>query len=209
MMRRAYLIRHGQTEWNKAQRAQGHTDIHLDELGLAQAKALAEAFEGRHFETVYSSDLMRCLATASPLALVTKARLSTTTDLRERGFGDLEGKPYHEIREASQASGLPSEEYIPPNGESMVMVRYRLENFLKQIPDEGGDFAIVSHGGSCSLLLSMFIGGHPSVSRAFRFGNTGLCELAERAPGEWSLIRYNDTHHLVNIENEGAFGVVG
>ncbi len=208
-MRRAYLIRHGQTEWNKAQKAQGHTDIPLDELGLAQADALAQAFEGRHLENIFSSDLLRCVGTAKPLANETQAALITTPDLRERGFGDLEGRPYREIREASHASGLLLEEYIPPNGESMMMVRARLERFLDQLPGEGGDFAIVSHGGSCSLLLAMMLGGHPAVSRGFRFGNTGLCELSERAPGEWNLVRYNDTHHLVNIENAGAFGVVG
>ena len=95
---RLFLIRHGQTEWNVARLAQGHSDIPLDEIGEDQVRRLANAFQGRRFSHVFTSDLKRSYKTAEPLAEVTRAELVATAELRERSFGEWEGKPYEAIR---------------------------------------------------------------------------------------------------------------
>ena len=62
---RLYLVRHGQTAWNKEGRAQGHSDTELDEDGRAQARSLVAAFSGVEVRRVLSSDLKRSAETAA------------------------------------------------------------------------------------------------------------------------------------------------
>ncbi|MCP5095378.1 MAG: histidine phosphatase family protein, partial [Chloroflexi bacterium] len=65
------LIRHGQTDWNVAGRWQGHADIPLNEIGKAQANALAERLADWPIKAIYRSDLMRCVQTATAVSNTT------------------------------------------------------------------------------------------------------------------------------------------
>ena len=67
-MKRIYLIRHGQTDWNVEGRWQGNLDVPLGEIGYKQAQALADTLQDRPISAIYSSDLMRAVKTAEPLA---------------------------------------------------------------------------------------------------------------------------------------------
>ncbi|WP_337019427.1 histidine phosphatase family protein, partial [Oceanobacillus massiliensis] len=62
------LIRHGSTAWNKERRAQGSSDIPLDEEGLMQAKLVAERLSAEKWDVMYSSDLSRARQTAEAIA---------------------------------------------------------------------------------------------------------------------------------------------
>lgn len=205
---RVFLIRHGQTEWNVAQRAQGHSDIPLDDVGVRQAELLARSMDGHRLERVYSSDLGRAVETAAPITRLTGAELIATPSLRERSFGEWEGQPYGVIRAGVTASGLPSHEFAPPGGESLVYVQQRITQWWTDLPKRGA-IGIVSHGGTCSLLLALLLDAPPSVSRSFRFSNTGVCELNLRDDGAFQLVRYNCTAHLEEAARESAFGVIG
>lgn len=205
---RLFLIRHGQTEWNVARLAQGHSDIPLDNTGEDQVRRLANAFQGRRFSHVFTSDLKRSYKTAEPLAEVTRAELVATTDLRERSFGEWEGKPYEAIRAGVLASACPSHEFVPPGGESMVTVRERLQTWLQRLELGHENLAIVSHGGSCSLLLALLLRAGPEASRAFSFANTGVTELHRMDDGYFRMVNYNSTVHLQEDPRE-SFGVIG
>ena len=65
---RLIVIRHGETTWNRATRIQGHTDIPLSALGLAQAERLAQALADEPLAAIYASDLSRARQTAEALA---------------------------------------------------------------------------------------------------------------------------------------------
>ena len=66
-MKTLYIIRHGETEWNKIGRYQGITDVPLNDNGIAQAKACANALKNVHFDRILSSDLSRALVTAETI----------------------------------------------------------------------------------------------------------------------------------------------
>lgn len=91
------LIRHGETAWNAEKRLQGHIDIALNEEGLRQADALAEALAGERFDAVVSSDLQRARQTAEAVAGRHGLAVLEDADLRERCYGGFEGLLYSEI----------------------------------------------------------------------------------------------------------------
>ena len=94
---RLVLIRHGETAWNRATRIQGHTDIPLSPLGLAQAERLAEALADEPLAAIYASDLSRARQTADALARVHELPVRLDAGLRERAFGRFEGLSWDEI----------------------------------------------------------------------------------------------------------------
>jgi probable phosphoglycerate mutase len=90
-MIRLYLARHGRTLWNHERRFQGQTDIPLDEVGRAQALALAEVLRGR-VQAVIGSDLLRASESARIISdALAIPLLGLDPDLRERGYGVFEG----------------------------------------------------------------------------------------------------------------------
>lgn len=190
-----YLIRHGQTAWNIEGRAQGHTDIELDESGRAQAQQLAARFQDRVLDLVISSDLRRAHETAHALATTAQAPIVLKPDLRERSFGDWEGLDYRGVRE--QLNNLGTDHTVsPPNGESLGDVWTRLDPIIEHLHTLSGHVAVVTHGGTCGLLLAKLLGAPIHCGRSFRFGNTAVTELRRRPDGGWTLEVYADTSHL-------------
>lgn len=196
---RIYLIRHGQTEWNIAGRAQGHTDIPLDPTGLEQAAALGQSFADLSVDRIYSSDLERAHETAKAISAATGVPIEPRTELRERGFGEWEGSNFHEVTTRMESIGreqnLSIVEVRPPGGESFHDVWNRTERFKNEVETSDDNIVIVGHGGSCSILLAQFLRGSVETSRSLRFGNTGVSELSRRPDGLFNLERYNDTRH--------------
>src|SRR4051812_36304655 len=94
---RLYIVRHGQTAWNAEERAQGHTDIPLDETGLKQAEFLGDMLAEEPIESVLTSDLQRSAQTARFIAQRLGVTIEQTPLLRERTFGEWEGLPYAEV----------------------------------------------------------------------------------------------------------------
>lgn len=100
-----YFVRHGETSWNETCRVQGQTDISLNAKGVQQAKEASARFEAVNFTASYSSDLERAHHTAQ-IILEELAELGNEsvqsvrkrTEIRERYFGEFEGKTYGGIR---------------------------------------------------------------------------------------------------------------
>jgi 2,3-bisphosphoglycerate-dependent phosphoglycerate mutase len=110
---RVYLIRHGETDYNRQMLVQGHAEIPLNDLGIRQAAQLARRFAGVRLDRIYASDLRRATMTAAILAAHTGAPLLYDPGLRERDPGDLTHKDYQEsIRFFTDPT------YEPPGGET-------------------------------------------------------------------------------------------
>lgn len=197
---RLYLVRHGQTSWNIGGRAQGHTNISLDPTGLDQARLVGRAFEGVQVDRILCSDLARCTETAEPISRALGLPFEPRRDLRERAFGEWEGNRFADVSsqlmERAQAAGISAQQVRPPGGESFEDVWLRLEPLHEWLKSTDDSVAIVSHGGTLSILLARLILGTLDSCRAFRHGNTAITELERRADGLFLILRYSDTAHL-------------
>src|SRR5258708_10880499 len=89
--RMLFLFRHGESDWNREGRLQGHTDTPLNATGLAQAEALAETLRPHRLDVVVSSDLMRAWTTAQIVAEALGLPLLADPGLRETNVGAAEG----------------------------------------------------------------------------------------------------------------------
>lgn len=97
-MRRLVLVRHAETTWNAEGRIQGHAGSPLTGRGRAQAERLGEALASRHRQVrLVASDLERTLATAAPYAAALGLTVEPDPGLRERAFGDWEGRTRDEV----------------------------------------------------------------------------------------------------------------
>lgn len=197
---RLYLVRHGQTAWNELGRAQGHTDIPLDAIGLSQAEAVGESFREIPLDRIFASDLARARQTAEAISRVTQVPLEIRRDIRERSFGDWEGSDFSQVAaksiEHSLIHGTDALNVRPPNGESFADVWDRVNPLVDELADAEGRIAVVSHGGTCRVLLAHLTRGTLESSRSFTFGNTSVTELERRADGCFVIVRYNDVSHL-------------
>ncbi|MGH7116829.1 MAG: histidine phosphatase family protein [Stellaceae bacterium] len=93
-----FMFRHGETDWNREGRLQGHTDVPLNPIGLAQAEALAQRLLPHRLETILSSDLARALTTGRIIAEALGLPLTSDPGLRETNVGAAEGLLWAEAK---------------------------------------------------------------------------------------------------------------
>ncbi|MGL4575380.1 MAG: histidine phosphatase family protein [Burkholderiaceae bacterium] len=149
------LIRHGETAWNALGKFQGHTDVALNDTGLAQAHAAADAVARLHreqpFSGLISSDLQRAVQTAVPLAHVTGLHATVDTRLRERNYGVLEGLTREQMaaQHSHDFARLFEPRHAPPQGESLAQVFDRVQAALSDLAQthRGQRILVVCHGG--------------------------------------------------------------
>jgi broad specificity phosphatase PhoE len=201
---RVYLIRHGQTSWNVEKRAQGHTDIPLDDVGLIQAQCVGQAFRNASVGLILASDLQRAHQTASAIS----PEVISEPSLREQGFGEWEGENYLEVRRRFMAAG-DHPLVTPPGGESKQNVWDRLATVHSRLRETMFDTAVVSHGGTSSMLCARLLGGTVEMAASFKFSNGGVTEFERLADGRFRLIRYDDVSHLGEVLKKSAHGVLG
>ncbi|MFS4460075.1 histidine phosphatase family protein [Bdellovibrio sp. HCB2-146] len=158
-----YIFRHGETDWNRERRLQGHTDIPLNETGRNQARELAKKVFELKPELILSSDLSRALETATIVNSLLQVPMHLSDHLRECRMGEPEGMLRDEVlalygqdawdrwisvKEADQ-------DFVFKNGESkrehlMRMTAY-IEGFLSQNPGLK-KIAVSTHGASLRRL---------------------------------------------------------
>ena len=159
-----YLIRHGETDWNKSKRLQGITDIPLNAYGIELAEKTAEGLKDIHFDRIYTSPLIRAYKTAELIRGSRPIEIIPADGLLEISFGDYEGlthlpEHYNIPRPDFRKFFDDPENYItPPNGESLQHLRERTSAFVRSIMENPENEALTilmaSHGAAIRGILS-------------------------------------------------------
>ena len=210
--RTIYLVRHGETEGNLDDKAQGHFDAQLTDRGRLQAKAVAKRLADVEFDTVYSSDLRRAMDTARAItAHRPKLEIQPRSDLREYHFGIYEDFLWDDVGNAipeiyqrwKNLDTRPTIEF--PGGESMGKAWQRVGDFAYEMLNthrRGNEtILVVGHGGSLQALLGQLLNLGIRDQWDFVFSNTGVTILNEHlyTPNAWRMATFNDTSHLNGI----------
>ncbi|GAA2892687.1 histidine phosphatase family protein [Streptosporangium fragile] len=191
MSRRVVCLRHGQTLWNVEQRFQGHSDIPLDETGLAQAGRAASLLAALRPDMIVSSDLQRAYDTASALARITGLGVSVDKDLRERGGGEWEGLTREQI-----STGWPREfaAWEAPGGEDVADVAERVSSAIRRWAarlEPDGLLVVASHGAAIRLGIAKLMNLPQEIWPALGgLGNCSWSVLEEGRKG-WRLLEHN------------------
>ncbi|ULL15582.1 histidine phosphatase family protein [Paenibacillus sp. H1-7] len=187
------FIRHGTTEWNLAGKMQGQMDTELAEVGLLQAKLLAERLKGEAWDGIVSSDLLRAKQTALTISEATGTPLiGLDMRLRERSFGQVEGTTLEE-RISRWGEGWRGLELGMEKDEALLE---RWNSFLQELEQAhpGKRILLVSHGGYIAPVIESML-GNPVESH---LNNTSLTIMNKEASG-WSCALMNCTAHLAEM----------
>ncbi len=160
------LARHGETDWNRDGRVQGHSDLPLNEAGRLQACALADTLAARPLTAVYSSNLARAYETAVAVAEPRGLEIRADPALREKFFGSWEGLTDVEI--ATRFPAAVRGQW--GDGETTNEVSRRVLRAIERIVSAHGQGAVlvISHGGPIRAVLQ-----HHGVEH----GPIGNCDL--------------------------------
>lgn len=200
-MLRLLLVRHGETEWNKLLRYQGHTQTPLSEAGRQQAKALSKRLAKEKIDAFYSSDLKRAMETAEIIAAPHQMNVTGRPEFREIKFGAWEGLTYKEIiekypQEMGEWQVRPSVTRIP-EGEILTEVNERAMAGIEQIKKDHSDQTIllVAHGGVTRVILCSILGISLDAIWKIKQDNTAL-NIIEFYDDKAILCLLNDANHI-------------
>jgi broad specificity phosphatase PhoE len=201
---RFVLVRHGETEWNRAERFRGRVDVPLNETGHGQAQAVARRLASWPLEAVYSSPLNRALDTAQPIAAACGLDLSVLDALIDVDYGDWAGLSAEEA-EARDPNLFATWRDNPhlvhfPRGESLEQVRQRSWEAVEALcgAHPGETVALVSHVVVNRVLISAALGLGGDGFWRIGQDNTAISVL-EALAGRYRLLLLNDICHLEKV----------
>ena len=204
---RIILARHGQTDWNKELKFQGHTDTKLTKTGELQAELLAERLSQWDFEIVYSSPLERALFTANKIARKKNLSPVIINELEEINFGSWEGKSLESLEKNhhNSFSKWRADPFFnqPEGAENWEQISNRLNKFLEIILKSGyKNIVTVSHGGIIRALFAVLLGFNPHKTWNIDASNCSMSGIEIRN-GRACLAFSNDDLHI-KAENIGV-----
>ena len=166
MLKKIYLIRHGETEYNRNKKIQGWLDIPLNETGHAQARVVAEKLKGVKVHAIYASDQIRAKETAGYIAALHRQDVIIAPEVREHKLGVFEGWGWEDKspelnvlwNELMESMENPEHaDWQKHQGESIREFRTRVKKFLDMVevkhPDEV--IIVVTHGGTIRRFLEV------------------------------------------------------
>ncbi|MEL6760468.1 MAG: histidine phosphatase family protein [Myxococcota bacterium] len=175
-----FLARHGQTEWNRVKRLQGHVDIELNETGKRQARLLDERLAVHRLDAIYTSPLKRARATAN--AVAARAPVLLVDGLRERSMGKYEGRCLADDQEL-EAEFRRRKHRLGDDldgGETIELFQQRVFDAVDRTVSEhleDGSILIVGHGATNSMIIGRFLNLElPDIARIW-FANDDLYRI--------------------------------
>lgn len=193
-----YLIRHGETDWNKMGRLQGRSDVPLNESGRTDAVRIGKALAEVPFDRIYSSPLKRAVETAHLIRGERDIPLVTDDRLMEMAFGSYEGNTFRDSKDPVMIEMMtrffkaPETYCAPEGGEEFAQVCERTDEFLDflgRTEKEDACVLIVGHG---ALLKALQL--HPLGRSIAEFWGGGVqknCAVSvlEEKGGRFTLLQ--------------------
>lgn len=198
---RILAIRHGETLWNVDSRIQGHLDIALNDTGRWQAERLGMALKDESIAAIYASDLSRAHDTALAVSRQTGVPVQAEPGLRERSFGEFEGRTFAEIETELPAQAQRWRQrdptFTPAGGESLLMLEARVLSVAGRLAAQhpGEQIALFAHGGVMDILYRAATRLDLQAARTWALGNTAVNRLLW-SPEGFSLVGWADVQHL-------------
>ena len=200
---RICLVRHGETTWNVDRRVQGQIDIPLNERGLLQAQATAQALLAERIDTLYGSDLGRAWVTAGRIAVPRGQPVMPEPLLRERHYGAFQGLTYAEARARHPEefrrfeAREPVAQFPGGSGESLLQFDARIWGLVETLRARhaGHTLLLVTHGGVLDIVARRVRGLPLTGKRDFDIANCALNWIAHDSEG-WRIERWGDQTHL-------------
>lgn len=160
-----YLVRHGETDWNKMRRNQGQTDVPLNEKGIELARQTGEGLAGIPFDVCFTSPLKRAHQTGELILGEKDVPIIDDDRLMEISFGDYEGRCWDEENWDSAMSkeflyffNQPEKYKAPPGGESLDELEKRTGEFLEELCHrkkyENSTILVSTHGCALAACLN-------------------------------------------------------
>jgi probable phosphoglycerate mutase len=177
-----YLIRHGETEWSRARRHTGRTDLPLSPAGEAEARALGQHLRGLEVDRILSSPMTRATATAALAGFGDRVEL--TDALLEVDYGECEGRTTAEIRASRPGWDLFRDGC--PGGETVEDAAARARRLLDDLAASDGRLLLFSHGHQLRILTAVFLGLPPDTARHLFLGTASLSVLG--VEHEWPAV---------------------
>ena len=167
---RIYIVRHGETKSNEQGRLQGWSNDSLNEMGVRLAEETGKAMKGMQFDAVFSSSLIRAKTTAE--IIMREAGIDTEIQIDDRvkeiNMGDFEGKRF-KPGECEVDPAMVKKFFIDPisapafpNGESVIDVMTRTQEFLKEIATKDYESVLISTHGCALRCMLNFLYENPA-----------------------------------------------
>ncbi len=208
-----WLVRHGETDWNRELRFQGHLDAPLNALGLQQAQRLGQHLADHSPRPLLASDLLRTRQTAAPLAGQWQTLALPDALWREQSFGVIEGLNLDEVRERHPevVEGWRSldPDFAPEGGESRrqfhARVMQAVQALVARCAQEGLDSpVVVSHGGVLDMVYRSAMGQPLAGPRECTIPNAGLNHV--RTDGvRFEIVAWAQTAHLDGLPPSAVY----
>ena len=187
-----FLLRHGETAWNKQGRVMGRTQVPLDADGFKQIKKIASLVATLELDGIYTSPLRRAVQTARVVAQETNLPIRKSEGLNEIAFGGWAGRHFDDLidEELYRRFIKSPANTVLPGGETISDVQRRglsvINEAAQQVP--GGRFLFVSHGDVIRAILSHYMKLPLNEYRRLRVDNGSLSAL--QTDKRWAEIKY-------------------
>jgi broad specificity phosphatase PhoE len=198
-----YLVRHGETLWNKEEVFRGRKDIPLNETGRIQAQKVGAYFAGNPLGRIVSSPLQRAVQTAQAIGETTGIPVETTEELTDINFGVWEGLSLRDVEEQYPIEfdlwKRSPEKLQVSGGETLAMVRGRASGTLARLASFGeGPIVLVTHRVICKMIVLSCLNMGDEHFWDLKYDPASVT-LLERQHGSFTLVFSNDTCHLKEL----------
>lgn len=197
---RIYLIRHGETEFNRLGVFRGRLEVDLNEVGLKQAGETGRALVGQGIESVLTSPLKRAVVTARTISEILGIEYEIEEAFNNINLGSWQGIPKKKVEkdypEEWKKWTTEPEHLVVPGGESVEDVKRRASARLREIVQaRQGVFALVTHRSVIKVLAAYMLDVSPPYFWKFYVDNAAY-SVFEYSGREFTLLNWNTTSHL-------------